>query len=49
MMRGNGTTTIMGMHERDLHLLADALANSDKVTGGFGQLAKIGVESESYF
>ena len=39
----------LGMHERDLHLLADALANSDKVTGGFGQLAKIGVESESYF
>ena len=37
----------LGMHERDLHLLADALGNSDKVRGGFGQLANIGVESES--
>ena len=37
----------LGMHERDLHLLADALDGSDKGAGRFGQLANIGVESES--
>ena len=32
----------LGMHERDLHLLADALDGSDKEVGGLGQLANIG-------
>ena len=29
----------LGMHERDLHLLADALDGADKDVGGLGQLA----------
>ena len=37
----------LGMHERDLHLLADALDTSDKDAGGFGKLANIGTENES--
>ena len=37
----------LGMHERDLHLLADALDGSDKDAGSLGQLANIGMENES--
>ena len=35
------------MHERDLHLLAEAPDDPGKASGGLGQLANIGVESES--
>ena len=34
----------LGMHERDLHLLADALEGLDENGGGFAHLANIGVE-----
>lgn len=37
----------LGMHERDLHLLADALDGADKDVGGLGQLADVGVDNES--
>lgn len=39
--------TRLGMHARDLYLLADALDSSDKNSGGLGQLSNIGVESVS--
>ena len=37
----------LGMHERDLHLLADALDGSDKDAGCFGQLANTEIVNES--
>ena len=37
----------IGMHERDLDLLADALDGSDTDVGGFGQLTKTGEDTEA--
>ena len=34
----------LGMHERDLHLLADALEGLGENGGGFGHLASVGIE-----
>ena len=34
----------LGMHERDLHLLADALESQDENGGGFANLANVGIK-----
>ena len=36
----------LGMHERDLHLLADALNESEEGANALGQLASKGMENE---
>ena len=39
----------MGLHQRDLHLLANALDSSNKGADCFGRLTDIGMENESSF
>ena len=38
----------LGMHERDLHWLAEALNGSDKDEGGLGQLTKTGEDTRAF-